>query len=251
VLLARFERLLDWTRYWVPALDDRGLCLLLFNRLKEVVWRTGRALMEEGITHAVHDVQLLTPADLRRIVESRDPQAGRALGVQRRWEFERNRRLSAPAFLGARPGEDPSPASAASDTTQAKGDGSPLKGRSMTPWSASGVAHTARRLDDALLLASLSRETILVCDGSSIGYYADWVSVFLVIAGLVIVGPHSGMHHAIQIARECGIAFVHLRHADLSTLRDGVRIAIDGGDGAVTLLQENGRNDNNSVERTR
>ena len=239
VLLTRFERLLDWARYWVPALDDRGLCLLLFNRLKEVVWRTGRALMEEGITETVNDVHLLTSADLRQIAESRDAQASRALSEKRRREFERNRRFSPPAFLGARPAAAPTPVSAAPGTTAPKGGGGPiLSGRGMTPWSATGVTRVVKSLDDAALLASLTPETILVCDGSSLGYYADWVSLFLVVAGLVIVGQHSGMHHAIQIARECGIAFVHLPEAELSTLQDGVRIAIDGAVGAVTLLQD-------------
>jgi len=239
VLLARFERLLDWARYWVPALDDRGLCLLLFNRLKEVVWRTGRALVEEGITETVNDVHLLTPADLRRIAEPRDAQIGRALSEKRRRAFERNRRLSPPAFLGARPADVPSPVSPASATATPEDEGGPiLSGRGMTPWRATGVTRAVKSFDDAVLLASLTPETILVCDGSSIGYYADWVSLFLVVAGLVIVGEHSGMHHAIQIARECGIAFVHLPKAELSTLQDGVRIAIDGAAGAVTLLQD-------------
>jgi len=107
----------------------------------------------------------------------------------------------------------------------------------MTPWSATGVARVANSLSDAALLASLAPETILVCDGSSISYWEDWTSLFLVVAGLVIVGQHGGMHHAIQIARECGIAFVHLPEAELSSLQDGRHIALDGAAGTVTLLE--------------
>jgi phosphoenolpyruvate-protein kinase (PTS system EI component) len=66
---------------------------------------------------------------------------------------------------------------------------------------------------------------------------ADWTSLFLVVTGLVIVGKHGGMHHAIQIARECGVAFVHLPEAQLSRLQDGARIALDGATETVTLLE--------------
>jgi len=239
--LARFERLLDWARYWGPALNDRTLCVLLFSRMQEAVWRTGRALMEEGITETADGVHLLTSADLRQIVGSHHTQANRALSQTRRREFERNQRLTSPAFLGAEPpsAQKPAPSAPRAETPEG-GDGPILSGRSMTPWSATGVAHGVRSLNDAALLASLTPETILVCDGSSIGYYADWVSLFLVVSGLVIVGRHGGMHHAIQIARECGVAFVHLPEVELSRLRDGTRIALDGAAGTVTLLEDEG-----------
>jgi len=45
------------------------------------------------------------------------------------------------------------------------------------------------------------------------------------------------MHHAIQVARECGVAFIHLPAAELTAL-DGMRVAIDGKAGTVTLLEE-------------
>ena len=239
--LSRFERLLDWARYWGPALNDRTLCVLLFSRMQEAVWRIGRALMEEGVTETADDVHLLTSADLRQIAGSHHTQANRALGQTRRREFERNQRLTSPAFLGAEPPSAQSPATSAPRAeTPEGGDGPILNGRGMTPWSATGVAHGVRSLNDAALLASLTPETILVCDGSSIGYYADWVSLFLVVSGLVIVGRHGGMHHAIQIARECGVAFVHLPEVELSRLRDGTRIALDGAAGTVALLEDEG-----------
>ncbi|MFA6109993.1 MAG: PEP/pyruvate-binding domain-containing protein [Candidatus Latescibacterota bacterium] len=238
VRLARFERLLDWARYWGPALEDRMLAVILFSRLNETVWRTGRALMEEGITESVDDVHLLTSADLRQIAGSRDAQSTRALSQKRRREFERNQRLTPPAFLGLKPAPAHTAVSAAPSTEEPKGGGGPVfSGRGMTPWSATGVARAVRSLNDAALLASLTPEMILVCDGSSLSYYADWVSLFLVVKGLVIVGEHSGMHHAIQVARECGVAFVHLPETELSTLQDGARIAIDGAAGTVTLLE--------------
>ena len=51
---------------------------------------------------------------------------------------------------------------------------------------------SSRRLDDPVLLASLSLEVILVCNGSSISYYADRTALFTVIVELVIVGDHGG-----------------------------------------------------------
>ena len=58
------------------------------------------------------------------------------------------------------------------------------------------------------------------------------------IAGLVIVGDHGGMHHAIQIARECGVAFIHLPEAEISERVDGKHVSIVGKPGTVTLLEE-------------
>lgn len=235
-LLARFERLLAWARYWVPALDDRGLCMLLFNRLKEVVWRTGRALLDEGITQTAEDIHLLTPADLRQIAESREARTSKELSRQRRREFEMNQRLAPPAFLGTRPADAHAPMQGALVPAGPQGgDGPVLSGRGMTPWTATGVTRAVNSLDDAALLASLTRETILVCDGSRLGYYADWVSLFLVVTGLVIVGRHGGMHHATQIARECGVAFVHLPQAGLLALPDGTPIDLNGAAGTVTI----------------
>ena len=237
--LARFERLLDWARYWGPALNDRTLAVLLFSRLQEVVWRTGLALYEEGITETADEVHLLSAADLRQIAGSRQRQASRALSQTRRREFDRNQRLTAPAFLGTKPASEQSPISSAPTAARpAGGDGPVLSGQSWTPWNATGVARIAKNLSDAALLASLAPETILVCDGSSISYYADWASLFLVVTGLVIVGQHGGMHHAIQIARECGVAFVQLPEAELSRLQDGARIEVDGAAGTVRLPEE-------------
>jgi hypothetical protein len=47
------------------------------------------------------------------------------------------------------------------------------------------------------------------------------------------------MHHAIQIARECGVAFIHLPEAEISEQVDGKHIAIAGKPGTMTLLEEN------------
>lgn len=235
--LARFERLLDWARYWGPALDDRTLAVILFSRLNEAVWRTGRALADEGITAAVEDVHLLTSADLQQIATSHDVQSCRALGRDRRRLFERNQRLTPPPFLGTTPADEHTPEPDASDRAELGDCGSDLSGEGMTPWAATGVARVVRNLD-AAVLASLAPETILVCDGAALSYWVDWVSLFLVIRGLVIVGRHAGMHHAIQIARECGVAFVHLLHADMATLLNARDISIDGATGMVTLLQD-------------
>ena len=194
--------------------------------------------MEEGITSTADDVHLLTSTDLPQIALFRDPATGRALVEKRRREFERNQRLTPPAYLGARPAAARTPVSASPPAAESTGDGPVLTGQGITPWSATGVACTVSDLNDPALLASLTPEAILVCDGSSISYYADWTSLFLVVAGLVIVGTHRGMHHAIQIARECGVAFIHLPAAELTALEDGKRVAIDGTAGMVTLLEE-------------
>jgi hypothetical protein len=161
--------------------------------------------MEEGIATTVEDIHLLTSTGLPKIALFSDPATGRALIEKRRGEFERNRRLTPPDFLGARP-EAPHPTAAPSPAaTKPKGGDSPiLTGLGITPWSATGKARNVNNLNDPALLASLTRETILVCDGSSISYYADWVSLFLVVAGLVIVGSQRDAPRETDLARMWG-----------------------------------------------
>lgn len=45
------------------------------------------------------------------------------------------------------------------------------------------------------------------------------------------------LHHATQVARECGVPLVNLPEADLEQLPDGGLVEIDGLNGTVTLSE--------------
>ena len=65
---------------------------------------------------------------------------------------------------------------------------------------------------------------------------SDWLSLLLVARGLVTIqGGQLG--HPTQIARECGVPYVHLPGDDWENVPDNKKIALDGVGGTVTVLE--------------
>ena len=73
--------------------------------------------------------------------------------------------------------------------------------------------------------------------GNSLHYYAEWHSLFMIAKGVVIPQPYPGLHHAVQIARECAVALVHLPQVDPGCIPEGNWISIDGRKGTVSVLE--------------
>jgi phosphoenolpyruvate-protein kinase (PTS system EI component) len=57
----------------------------------------------------------------------------------------------------------------------------------------------------------------------------------MVVKGLVTV-QGSQLHHATQLARECGVPYINLTKNDWGSIPDNVRVALDGKSGLVTVL---------------
>ena len=65
----------------------------------------------------------------------------------------------------------------------------------------------------------------------------DWLAIFLVAKGLVAADNcGAGLHHAIQIARECGVVYVELSKESVRQIADNALIELDGRAGLVTIL---------------
>ena len=92
-------------------------------------------------------------------------------------------------------------------------------------------------LDNFDYLDHLSDEHILICgrDVFNAQWQRDWYSLFMVVRGLITI-QGAQLHHATQIARECGVPFINLPGEDLENLPDGVVIEIDGQAGTLILL---------------
>ena len=56
--------------------------------------------------------------------------------------------------------------------------------------------------------------------------------------GLIIAERFSGLHHAVQIVRECGVAFVYLPETAAESIPDGAAVYVDGKEGRVTLIEK-------------
>ncbi len=237
-LLDRFDLLLTWAHFWTPALDNRfGVGGPLALRLLDVIRQTGTMLVQEGLLDDPIDLFLLTPDDLALIAKTEDVSQYRPLFLSRQREFEHNRRLVPPPFLG-RPSEPaateevPKPEilvdkrQQISSTRNFQGDG-------LAPGQVMGIVRKIVDLSDTASLDSLTSESILVYPG----FYTwpDWLSLLMVVKGLVTV-QGSQLHHATQLARECGVPYINLTQEDWDSIPDNVNVALDGKTGMVTLL---------------
>jgi pyruvate,water dikinase len=235
--LARMNKVLDWTQFWVPVLDDRKWHTAVRVRLADLLLQTGTMLVAEGLLQAPTDLLLLTPEDLWRIAGAHDPRTLRGLHLLRAQEYERLRRLKAPQYLGAAPakpedGNAPYQGTAAPQPLAAPA-GTVLVGQGFSPGRVSGICRKAPRVSDLAFLDSLTAEHIILCPGAQT-WDTDWLSLLMVARGLVTV-QGSGLHHAVQIARECAVPFINLPGAELASIPDGARVTLDGEAGTVTV----------------
>jgi len=200
--------------------------------------RTGAALAEEGLLDDPADLLLLTAQDLASIAKSHDVRQYRETYQARRREYERNRRLRPPEFLGRSP--DPPQSEVPSGPGEDVGERpvsegrTVFEGRGLSPGRTTGIVHKTRDVDDLAFLDSLGEQDILVCPCfTSCG--TDWLSLLVVARGLVTV-QGSQLGHTIQIARECGVPYVHLTTDDWESIPDGAKVALDGTKGTITVL---------------
>lgn len=83
----------------------------------------------------------------------------------------------------------------------------------------------------------MTNDHILICgrDEFNAQWRRDWYALFMIVRGLVTV-QGAQLHHATQIARECGIPFLNLPDEELGNLPNGVPIEIDGQAGTLIVL---------------
>ena len=244
-LHGRFDKLLDWTRFWYPILDDRlwpgGREQLMRY---ELLWRIATGLIRQGILDRPEEVLLLSREDLASYQTDSTFDLQRAF-LASRAQYAKNGRLSPPPYLGKSPSSSADPvdltpsvvASANSaENTSANGH-KQLAGTGRSPGKTQGRARVASGLSTAFV-DDLSNEDILVCL-QEIPYRVDWLAIFLVTKGLVAASTcGAGLHHAMQIARECGVVYVELTAELVAQIADDTLIELDGAQGLVTILKE-------------
>ena len=229
----RFDRLLQWARYWGQALNDRhGLAAgLLYER--ELVWQVGSRLQCEVLLEGVDDVLLLKRSDLERIVKTIGAQALRDIYFERRREYRRHRRLTPPPVVGAAHQEKELEAPLSKPMNEV--DSGVLRGRGFAGGIITGRARKVINLLDETVLDSLSKDDVLVLPHETAFHYADWHSLLTVIKA--VVSPGRPSHHLAQVARECGVPLVGHVTGDLDVIPEGVTIRVDGSNGLVHTEQ--------------
>ena len=166
-MLPRFEKLLEWMQFWRMAVDDRKLCERPLFNFFELAWQTGVALQRQGLLDAPQEILLLTVEDLADIQATDDLGSCRARCAERKHEYERNRRLSPPRFLGTPPPEAASGKEEASTSGSSPELGTKRKrvfqGSVAVPGKVTGRARVATSVEDLAFLDQLSQDDILVC----------------------------------------------------------------------------------------
>jgi len=167
-----------------------------------------------------------------------DVRAYRELYLARRREYERNRRLVPPEYLGVPPVSARGQVVLQQEPEVSGGSelahGRLFRGQGLTPGHVTGVSRKVLNPNDPAFLDSLTEEHILVCAGTQT-WWTDWLSLFTVVRGLVTV-QGAQLHHAVQIARECGVVLVNLPDDDLAAVPDNAEISLDGVMGTVSVL---------------
>lgn len=249
-LLSRFDELLAWAHFWTPQLDNRGwLAGYIYVRLRALMRQTGEMLVDEGVLDSSTDLMLLTPDALAQIATATSPAEQRHCYLQCKRDYERNRRLTPPMFLGQPPEEGVGTQVQVQESEQAQASTSlsetatlpesrsarVLQGDGLAPGRVVGVARKSQDLNDALFLDSLTQADILIYPGYRT--WPDWLSLFMVVQGVVTVQGVQ-LHHAAQIARECGVPYVDLPQELWESIPDGARLVVDGTAGIVIVLAD-------------
>ena len=67
-------------------------------------------------------------------------------------------------------------------------------------------------------------------------FYTDWLSLLVLVKGMVTYIRWQWLHHAAQVARECGVVYISLQDEDDRSIPDGVMLELDGDTGIVSIL---------------
>jgi phosphohistidine swiveling domain-containing protein len=103
-----------------------------------------------------------------------------------------------------------------------------VEGLGVSAGIAEGIVRVVRDLDEA----DIDDGTVLVCRATD----PSWASLFP-LAEAVVTDVGSAMSHAAIVCRELGLPCVAGTRNGTTTLRDGMRVRVDGTTGRVEILQ--------------
>ncbi len=181
----------------------------------------GRDLADAGVLDDPADVRFLTIDEIAR--DERDRWAD--LVSQRRSHHAMFDQIVLPhTWRGESPIEVGTPAADVS------GDRWPdtVEGLGVSAGIAEGIVRVVRDLDEA----DIDECTVLVCWATD----PSWASLFP-LAEAVVTDVGSAMSHAAIVCRELGLPCVAGARNETTTLRDGMRVRVDGATGRVEILE--------------
>jgi phosphohistidine swiveling domain-containing protein len=185
----------------------------------------GRDLADAGVLDDPSDVRFLTIDEIARDDRDRWPD----LVSRRRSHHAMFDRIALPHVWRGEPEIEitaPAPDVVAVDRWPGT-----VEGLGVSAGIAEGIVRVVRDLDEADI-ADIDEGTVLVCWATD----PSWASLFP-LAEAVVTDVGSAMSHAAIVCRELGLPCVAGTRNGTSTLRDGMRVRVDGTTGRVEILQ--------------
>jgi len=230
-LLNTFNRLLSTAQRFAPMREEQCSEFTLgWPLMRRAVLRLGTQLCELGTLANVEDVFFLTRDELLAALNAAESQAGlTATVVQRRLNWQRQRRLVAPLILGELPAMMKKILADYEDAIRTPGDTSRegLRGVPASPGRATGVVRVIRGLGE---FDRLQPGDVLVAPVTT----PAWTPLFARASAVVTDTGGIGSHSSI-VAREYGIPAVIGTGDATARLRDGQIVTVDGNAGLVEV----------------
>jgi pyruvate,water dikinase len=230
--LKRFDRMLDRTRYWTQALNDRHGIVSGLVWERDLIWHLGLRLTSERLISQPADVLLLRTADLIAYADDKNATALTQAFEAHTRDYRRNLRFAAPAQIHSE-AQSPPPSN---DTppppeTNTQPD-AVLTGTGFGNGHATGRARILRTLTPDELDAITSADILVVLDANAFAY-TDWHSLLMVVQGVVAAARPA--HHLTQVAREIGIPVIGHIGPTIARITNGALLHIDATHGTVHI----------------
>lgn len=230
-----FEEMLAMAKVHYPLTEDHGYWLDLGCKaaLRVVQDAFGNRLKALGVLDGVEDVVFLTVDELLRWGWGvADPLGERVR--KRKAQFEENKRMKPPEFLGVLPETRPKSSNGGGDyywgpAEPLEANAGELKGIGASAGVVRGRARVVKEnVADALVLQP---GEILVCDEP----WVTWTALFA-IAGALVTDVGGSLCHGAVVAREYRLPAVVGTHNATEKICTGQEIEVDGAQGVVRLV---------------
>lgn len=238
--LAKFERLLGFSKYAYPLTEDHAFYIdqMGVALLRRFVRVLGARLAARGCLEQGDDIFFLEDADVREAMAN-DTDL-RTLVIERKHHFEVCSRIDPVPFIGTPP-PPPEPGAfvdpfvdslvsrllGVKPPPEGEQDAGVIDGVAGSPGTYTGTARVVRSLAEA---GDLQDGEIMVCEMT----LPPWVPMFA-IAGAVVADVGGVMSHCAIVAREFGIPAVVGSVDGTGRIRTGQTITVDGTNGDVYL----------------
>jgi pyruvate,water dikinase len=191
----------------------------------------GRWLAARGDVSHPYDVFWLHPPEINMALRTSSMHDFATTLADRRAQFEQQRNVHAPAYIGVPDAHLPRRPDLTPDQGHAVVEKpSPSENRLVGQAASSGKrSGRARIITEAAVLPDIAPGDVLVAA------YAGpaWTPVLAVLAGIVLDGSYPGDHSAIT-AREFGIPAVFCTANATQRIPEGALVTVDGNTGTVT-----------------